>query len=567
MKKYSSDVLFPKGKNSKEIIPNTEFMGQTTEEVFHSVKNNKTSPFTGHPMMTLSYKIGSAIAASQSKDFNVYRGEKDGKEFHLGCFSGGSKSDKEYFFMDFENKEFMTTNMFSHLLFKMMIAYGRYKEPNGEIDKFFRMIQFENDKGQPEMICADQKKQFFITADALYYLALETFLNKEFDDDAPIDEFKEYIPYLKDDITGFVANNYDGKLSESAKELGISETTATTISPQEKKKPIPLSKKAKVIKEKYYNGIHAFTDEELQAMPALLRNGYELAKTSFASNRDFFDDEMWMLVDAIAVGDVRAINFTGPAGTGKTTTIRSIAGALGMPFVLVGGSANIEESDLLGTRNVEAVDGTSVTTWTDGPITSAIRYGAFLLFDEVNAADPGILMKLNTILDGSKSLILSTAEEVKVHPKFVYSEAMNVGAAYAGTDQMNQSHFDRMDEMFKISAKTPEEEAEIIAANTGYENMDNLVKMCLIKQAIMKAIEEEGDASEQICSPRRMICWAKKAKRTGEFIQSSLSTVIAHLSVYDDSFDKLTKEAVLESSGIASDIMEKIIDSFQDVEY
>lgn len=566
MKKYSSDVLFPKGKNSKEIIPNTEFMGQTTEEVFHSVKNNKRSPFTGHPMMTLSYKIGSAIACSQTKDFNIYRGEKDGKEFYLGCFSGGSKSNKEYFLMDFENKEFMTTNMYSHLLFKLMIAYGRYKEPNGELDKYFRLIRFENDEGQQEMICADQKKQFFISADALYYLALETFLNKEFDDDAPVEEFKEYIPYLKDDITGFVKNEYKGKVSESSLDLGIG-TLESIVLPKEKKKVIPLSKRAKAIKEKYYNGIKTFKDEEINAMPALLRNGYELAQASFKSNRDFFDNEMWMLVDAIALGDVRAINFTGPAGTGKTTTIRSIAGALGMPFVLVGGSANIEESDLLGTRNVEAVDGTSVTTWTDGPITTAIRYGAFLLFDEVNAADPGILMKLNTILDGSKSLILSTAEEVRVHPKFVYSEAMNVGAAYAGTDQMNQSHFDRMDEIFKISAKTPEEEAEIIAANTGYENMENLVKMCLIKQAIMKAIEEEGDASEQICSPRRMICWAKKAKRTGEFIQSSLSTVIAHLSVYDDSFDKLTKEAVLESSGIASNIMEKIINSFQDVEY
>lgn len=275
----------------------------------------------------------------------------------------------------------------------------------------------------------------------------------------------------------------------------------------------------------------------------------------------------WELVDAIAQGDVHAINFTGPAGVGKTTTIRSIAGALGMPFVLVGGSANIEESDLLGCRGVEAIDGASVTTWTDGPITTAIRYGAFLLFDEVNSAEPGILMKLNTILDGSKSLILSTSEEVKVHQNFVFSEAMNVGAGYTGTDLLNQSHLDRMDEIFKISSKSVEEEAKIIASVTGYDNLLNIQKCCQVKRYICDLIDEDGDASEQSCSPRRIIAWVKKAKRTGEFVESSLSTVISHISVYDDSFKTLDADDVETSSGIAAKAFEYIKDRLENVSY
>ena len=568
MKMYTNAILFPSNKKDKtKLIPKTEFMSGTNETIFHSKKNTSINPFTNSVAMTLSYKIGYGISDSQFDDYNIYRGVMNGSEFYLGCLPAGSKNEHEYFFMDFNKYEFSATNMFSHHLFKLMIAYGRLLEPNGELDKMFRQIDFNTPEG---VIGADQKKQFYICADALYFLSREIFVNRRFDDEATAADFKDYVQYLTEDVTGFVLNDYKGNISESAKGIGITKEKQgklKIVMPEIIETPKSPEQKMKEIKEKYINGIKTFTEEEIQSMPALLRNGYELAKSSFESNKNFFGLEEWQLVDAIAEGDVRSINFTGPAGVGKTTTIRSIAGALGMPFVLVGGSANIEETDLLGTRNVEAIDGTSVTTWTDGPITMAIRYGAFLLFDEVNAADPGILMKLNTILDGSKSLILSTSEEVKVHPNFIYSEAMNVGSAYAGTDQMNQSHFDRMDEMFKISSKSPKEEAKIISSNTGYENLENLEKMCLIKKEILKLIENEGDASQQICSPRRLISWAKKAKRTGEFIEASLSTVIAHLTVYDDSFDKLTKDAVLESSGIASTVLEKIIEQFDGVMY
>lgn len=562
MKKYLSSTLFPKRGDEKKLIEGTVFFGGILEEVFHSCKNTKISPFTGKASMTLSYKIGLSISKSQSNDFNVFRGESKEGEFFLGTFDGGSKNGKEFFLLNFDKEEFIATNMYSHLIMKMMIAVERFKNPTDELDKYFRMIDFEAD-----VIDSDQKKQFFIAADAIYYASSSSFINKDFSETNDIDDYKEYIPYIKDDITAFVQNDYDGTMKEAASELGIDGNIVNIIKPIVSEKPMSVKEKIEKMKTLYWNGVETFTKEQIEAMPALLKNGYELAKRSFIENRDFWGKEEWELVDAIAVGDVRSINMTGPAGTGKTTTIRSIAGALGLPFVLVGGSANIEEADLLGTRNVEAIDGTSVTTWTDGPITMAIRYGGFLLFDEVNAADPGILMKLNTILDGSKSLILSTSEEVKVHKNFIYSEAMNVGAAYAGTDQMNQSHFDRMDEMIKVSAKTVAEEAKILAANTGYEDFTNLEKVCEIKRSILALINAEGDASEQICSIRRLICWIKKAKRTGEFIDSSLSTVIAHLTVYDDSFEKLTKEDVLESSGIASKVMEIIIDAFEDVSY
>lgn len=566
-KTYTANYLFKKEDKNKR-IPGTEFLAGTTETLYLSKENSTPTPFSFVPAMTLSYKIGAAIASSQDENYNIYKGNYKSGNLYVGCFENGKKSKNDYFVMVFDNTSNLNTswgtNIFSHHLFQMLIAISRY-EGNSELDAMFESLDFDTEE---KIIGANQKKPFFIAADNLYFVAKNKILNKSMADDVEENDFQVFLEDLDTDITGFVKKGYKKSVTAPAKELGVKESQIKYLEmPKKIEIPVTRHMRCKAAKDKYYDGIETFAQREIQNMPLMLQNGYELAKASFMANRDFFGEEEWELVDAIAQKDVRSINFTGPAGVGKTTTIRSIAGALGMPFILVGGSANIEEADLLGCRNVEAVDGVSITTWSDGPIAMAIRYGAFLLFDEVNAADPGILMKLNTILDGSKSLILNTSEEIKVHPNFVYAEAMNVGAAYAGTDQMNQSHFDRMDEMFKIATKSPEEEAKIISANTGYDNIENLKKMCIIKQHILDLIMSEGDASEQICSPRRLICWAKKAKRTGEFIESSLSTVIAHLSIYDESFSHLTVEEVLNSDGIAATVMDEIKEQFEGVVY
>ena len=593
-RKYTTTSMTKKTREHfGEKIPNTDFLdNQVNRELCSVLKEGGTS----NPSI-VHYKLGLAIANSQREKCNIYvlnNPNYADRYWLLGINEGGSKNvtGHEYFALDLTTGAYYATNMYSHKLFMVLIACVRYfycksktislniedkedlQKVGREMDMAFRQMDFSNG-----FIDSNQEPQFLKMESCLWASIKILLKNKSFYNDLTPDVFwghiaAKYEKYFETngtdsihlaDITAFLQNDYQYDKTNANYLKDLLNTASFEITEERPEEMIVKtpSKRLERLKQKYFNGIQTFSLQEIQSMPLLLQNGYELAKNSFIQNRDFFGLQEWELVDAIACGDVHSINFTGPAGTGKTTTIRSIAGALGMPFVLVGGSANIEETDLLGTRNVEAENGVSVTTWTDGPITSCIRYGGFLLFDEVNAADPGILMKLNTILDGSKSLILSTAEEVRVHPKFVYSEAMNVGAAYAGTDQMNQSHFDRCDEMFKIDAKSPAQEAEILEKATGYHNLPVLEKMCNVKSYILDLIETEGDASEQICSIRRLIAWVRKAKRTGEFVESSLSTVIAHLCVYDNSLKTLSVNEVQESSGIASTVMEKIVDEFK----
>lgn len=558
-KKFQLNKLF---KNSAKtgLIPNTAFPEFDQCSKFHSEKNKKPSRLNaGIITMSLSYKIANAMVESQNPDYNVFVCQQEDHEFYLVTCSGGSVGKNNYFIVDFKDNDFAWTNVYSHLLFKGLIAIDRYENPNGEIDNYFRQIDFSR------FVDADQKKQFYITADSLYF-NVEPLNNVNIEVHEEKSEiYKECAKYITKDITAFVRNDYDKiELSEAAKALGIKKTGLAMEKPMEREVPLTRAQRMKKVKETPHN---MFEEKEIKAMPALLKNGYEMATKAFQDNKEFFGIDEWSLVEEIYEGDVRSINFTGPAGVGKTTIIRAIAGALGMPFVLVGGSEGIEESHLLGTREVISENGTSVTTWVDGPITTAIRYGGFLLFDEVNSAEPGVLMKLNTILDGSKEMILPTGESVKVHPKFVYADAMNVGAAYVGTNQVNMSHIDRIDQVFKIGAKEVAEEAKIIAANTGYENMDNLLKVCRIKKSIIQIIEEEGDEAEMIISPRRLINWVKKARRTNEWIESSLNTVISHLSIYIPDVECLTVEEVLNSNSCVSRIMMDIQKEFDGVTY
>jgi len=549
------------GANSR-MIPNTAFLNKSVDTKYFSRKNTIPSRVTQVVQSILYEPFATAIVTSQSNDYNVFAGEKEGKKFFLGCYKNGANTD--YCMFDEDGNNFIVSSDKSKVIPEMMIAVQRYLEPKGEIDETFRLIDFSN-----SFIDTNQEKQFRICADSLVFTIQELFNHKEVEvlrtagsKAQNLEKIKAALPYLKEDITAFSQNSYDEEIKEAGQYLKIEKLPV--------KRPIEIikPKTEKELIEEYKNkDFSLLSEKDIREMPEQLQDGYYLARSAFNENKAFFTLHDWMLIEQLYTGDVQSVNFIGPAGVGKTTTIRAIAGALGLPFILVGGSAGIEESDLFGYQALNAEDGVTIMRWVDGPITQAIRYGAFLLFDEINAADPGVVMKLNTILDGSKIITLSNAETVKVHSHFRFAEAMNIGSGYNGTDKLNLSHFDRMDQIYKMSAKSIKEEANIIKAITGYKNLENLKKMCTVKQEICNLIAEEGGESDMIISPRRLIQWIKRAAITQEFVDSSLNTVISHLAIYDDTITTLSKEEVLNSSSLASTALALIEKTFNNIDY
>ncbi len=86
----------------------------------------------------------------------------------------------------------------------------------------------------------------------------------------------------------------------------------------------------------------------------------------------------------------------GPKGNGKSTIAQQIANALGAPFYLVALSPTSTESKLIGYRNMAT--GAFVT----GMLNDPFEHGGLAFLDEIDIADPGVLVGMNALLAGSE---------------------------------------------------------------------------------------------------------------------------------------------------------------------
>lgn len=300
---------------------------------------------------------------------------------------------------------------------------------------------------------------------------------------------------------------------------------------------------------------------ELEAanLPPVLQMERDRVRKKFEENKDLLDRRSCRMIEQIYNGDLKAASFSGPAGSGKTTAAELIAGALHLPFQLVVGKAGVDTSVYLGYESIVAKNGVSITKWHDGPITQAVRYGAVLLFDEVNLAAPEVVGTLNTLLDDSHALVLDSGEVVKANPKFMYIESMNRGVGYSGTEDTNLSHDNRLLQI-RFGAMTKKREIAILEKTTGYHDQDILSILVDIEKEAKKSIQ---DPSSQLVSIRDLQRWIKEAKYTGEWIESGIDTIITSLVLKDDSLDEITERTIFANGGIGADILDLIMDRLE----
>ena len=194
-----------------------------------------------------------------------------------------------------------------------------------------------------------------------------------------------------------------------------------------------------------------------------------------------------------AKGDLYSMLFAGDSGTGKSTAARVIPARCGIPYVSINFSVNIEESDIFGSmipNTMKASADDPEFVWQDGVLTKAVRNGYCAVLEEINFARPGVLGKLNSLLDENRQIDLPTGEVLRAHPNFRIIATCNV--AYEGTNRFNKALINRFDDCTIFKDVSRAKAIDIIKTRTGYKNMTKIDVIYNVYEALKKYGKEQN---------------------------------------------------------------------------
>jgi nitric oxide reductase NorQ protein len=124
----------------------------------------------------------------------------------------------------------------------------------------------------------------------------------------------------------------------------------------------------------------------------------------------------------------------GPKGTGKTTLVRKFAEQIKKPLYTINFSLRTKESHLVGATLLE----NGSTKFALGIIPKSMQEGALLYLDELNCAEPDVLIRLDEALDDRRELVLKEAGEiitVKAKPDWFVIATINP-LSHTGTKEL-----------------------------------------------------------------------------------------------------------------------------------
>lgn len=146
----------------------------------------------------------------------------------------------------------------------------------------------------------------------------------------------------------------------------------------------------------------------------------------------------------------------GPKGTGKTTLVRDFVKSKSTKLESINFSLRTRESHLIGTKTL--TEGT--IGFDEGILIKSMREGSILYLDEINAAEPDVLLRLDEALDDRRQIVLkeSSGEIVKAKEGWFVVATINP-LTHVGTKELPPQILSRFP--IRIRLEYPPEDTEL----------------------------------------------------------------------------------------------------------
>lgn len=245
---------------------------------------------------------------------------------------------------------------------------------------------------------------------------------------------------------------------------------------------------------------------------------------------------------------------TGPTGNGKSTMVEQVCAVNKKPLIRVNLNMMTDEEQLIGSKTL--VDGNVEIV--EGPVMIAMRTGATLLLDEIDAGGANTLLCLQPILEGKPFYFKLKNELITPATGFnVFATANTKGKGsddgrYIGTNILNEAFLERFAVTLNQEYPSASVEKKIVLnlmESYGCANEDYAETLVKWADAIRRTFED-GGVDELITTRRlthvvRAYSIFKNEKKAVELCCNRFDDITR--TAFIDLFDKISNEPVQQA--------------------
>ncbi|CAK4340295.1 unnamed protein product [Aphanomyces euteiches] len=232
----------------------------------------------------------------------------------------------------------------------------------------------------------------------------------------------------------------------------------------------------------------------------------------------------------------------GPTSAGKTSLILYVASRLGQKCVRINNHEHTDIQEYLGSY-ISGKDGK--LTFQEGVLVQAVRYGWWIILDELNLAPSEVLEALNRLLDDNRELFIpETQTTIQPHTRFMLFATQNPPGLYGGRKVLSRAFRNRFVEL-QVDEVPPKELQQILQERSALppSYCTLLINIMLDLQRI-RAQSSVFAGKAGFITTRDLLRWAQRQPTTKQKVAEEGYFLLAERLRKEE--DKLVVQQVLE---------------------